>query len=280
MKKILIAVLMLWSCGVRGQITLDQIVDSAYAGHRVYIGGNFYTADLSPTETKYVFLDDSSNTFSLYNMDFSPFMLNISVPEPFATSTLGFQPIYITRALFDCDESTIEYAYEAPTDCSRTFYVMRTDGTVLLQVDSANGPYCLGSCLGMSDYTRPIRNTSDGAKLFLQKCSVSNNGFYIYSLCGTLYTDALDFAGGNFNYVKVFPNPSSNSVTFQINQPDNLNEYELVLLDNNVREFKREKLKGSTFNYHVDLGNYASGTYYSLRTKTKIYQTGKFILNK
>jgi hypothetical protein len=206
MKKhaLIILILFLYNVNINAQIILDQIVDSSYAGHDVFMGDNFYTTELSSTETKYVFLDDATNTFSLYNMDFSPFILNISLPEPVATATSGYQPIYITRALFDCDTSNIEYAYQSPTICTRTFYVMRIDGTVLFQLDSANGPFCLGTCLGMSDYTRPIRNTSAGTKLFLQHCSEINGGYYIYSLCGTLPLETFEFSNSTMPLIKFF----------------------------------------------------------------------------
>src|SRR3972149_7170144 len=98
---IIASILMLGTANIKAQITLDNIVDS------VNRGDDFYMARISPTETKYVFLDTVTNTFSLYNMDFTPFMTNIAVPEPFDIMTYPMQPIYITRALFDCDTSNI-----------------------------------------------------------------------------------------------------------------------------------------------------------------------------
>src|SRR5436305_1807307 len=86
---------------VYAQITLDTTITT-----RGGLGYDYYTVQISKTETKYLFEDTLSNTFSLYNMDFTPFLLNISVPEPFGPYT--FQVIYVTRTLFDCDSTNIE----------------------------------------------------------------------------------------------------------------------------------------------------------------------------
>ena len=257
------------------QITLDNVVTSITS-----IGQDFYTVQISNTETKYLFEDTTTNTFSLYNMDFSPFMLNITVPEPFNNWT--FQVLYVSRSLFDCDSATIEYAYQAATSNSKTFYIMRTDGTQLFSLDSANGPYCAGGgCLSLSDVIRPIRNTSDGTKLFLQRHILGQVSIYIYSLCGSLVDDVFDIAYQNQNYITVFPNPSSSTLTFSINSPDNINDFDLILYDINSLAIKKEKVNSLNKNYLIDMSNFSNGTYYySLCSKNKIYQSGKFILTK
>ncbi|GIV35569.1 MAG: hypothetical protein KatS3mg031_3104 [Chitinophagales bacterium] len=255
-------------------IPLDTIVSSRLIGY------DFYTVQISADETKYFFSDTITNTFSLYNLDFTPFMENIPVPEPFAmNSSARMQVVYITRTLFDCDSTNIEYAYYAPTNSNKPFRIMRTDGTVLLYVDSANGPYCSGGCLGFTDVVVPIRKTSDGTKLFVQKYTPAQQ-IYIYSLCGDLPVEIFDFKQEQ-SFIKVFPNPASEQLTFQINLPDNKNEYELVILDNNAKEIQREKINYWDNRYTVDVSRLNSGTYYyTLRTKYKPYQSGKFILNK
>ena len=60
-----------------------------------------------------------------------------------------------------------------------------------------------------------------------------------------------------------------------------MNEYELVIVDNNAREIKREKVGFGNRNYTMDVRDMSGGTYfYSLCTKNKAYQSGKFVLNK
>ena len=275
MKNLLKYLLLLMSATSSGQITLDREVDSLFLSYE------FKTVQISPSETKYFFADTLANSFSLYNMDFTPFLTNIVVPEPFAEATTAMQALYISRALFDCDTSNIEYAYYSPTDNNKTFRIMRTDGTLLFQKDSATGPYCLGGCFGLSDAFRPIINTSDGTKLFLQKRNAGYVQLFIYSLCGTLSNDLFELKLKDETYVTVFPNPSSASLTFKINPPDNVNEYELVIFDSNAREVIREKVNSQNHNSIIYASDLSCGTYfYSLCSKSKSYQSGKFIITK
>ncbi len=282
MKKLLLittGMLMLFTVSVKAQITLDTIITPT-----ISMGDDFYLAQISATETKYVLLNTLNNTFGLYNMDFTPFMTNISVPQPFGQGTNSFmQALYITRSLFDCDSTNIEYAYYSPKDIAKGFRVIRTDGTVLFSLDTANGPYCIGDCLGMTDVVVPIRNTSDGAKLYLQKPHPTQQirQIYIYSLCGELPTDVFDFTQYNQASVKIFPNPSSGQLTFQIRLLDNLQDYELAVIDNNGAVVKREKVNSQKVDYAIDVSNFSNGSYfYSLSARSKSYKSGKFVLSK
>jgi hypothetical protein len=270
----------MFSFKTNAQITLDTIVHPWNL-----IGYDFYPVQISNTETKYYFQDTLNNTFNLYNMDFTPFMTNIAVPEPFDPFVYNYEVIYLSRSLFDCDTSTIEYAYTAigsgSSGAYKSFYIMRTDGTQLFRLDSAVAPYCFG-CLNGSQETRPIINTSAGAKLFLYYPSNTNN-LNIYSLCGVLpeADNIFDFAQLNQSLVKIFPNPASNSLTFQINLPDNMNEYELIIIDNNAKEVRKEKINSSSNKYVIDVSTFSSGNYfYSIRTNEKVYKSGKFTITK
>jgi hypothetical protein len=262
----------------KAQITLDTTFN-AFA----YIGYGYKIVQISATESKWYFADTVNNTFSLYNMDRTPFITNVAVPLPFSPYNENYQAIYITRTLFDCDSSNIEYLYEAPSSghCYNTVFIMRTDGTQLFRQDSARCPYLIGSIMGGSDWVRPIVNTSSGARLFICHPYCGSNEFIsAYSLCGSIPTETFDFTNTSQQFVSIFPNPSSNSLTFEIHPPSNLEEFQLVIIDNNGTEVKREQLKD---NYHVtvDVTNFSNGNYfYSLFTKSKSYQSGKFIITK
>ena len=280
MKKIWKYLILLVSTSSTAQITLDTIVHPWNL-----IGYDFYHVQISSTETKYYFADSLTNTFSLYNMDFTPFLLNVAVPEPFSPSVKNYEVIYLSRLLFDFDSSNIEYAFaaQAGNGNNRTFYIMRTDGTQLFRLDSTIAPYIFGSLNG-SQEVRPIINTSAGAKLFLYHPQ-NTNSLHIYSLCGTLPEpqQVFDFSNGNFNesIVKIFPNPSSRTLTFQITLPDNMNEYELVIIGNNANEERRERINSGFSKYVIDVAEFSSGTYYyTLCTKNKAYQSGKFSIVK
>ena len=105
-KKILIPALffVLGNIICKAQITLEQT-------YSVPPGKTFYFTDLGNNNFKYFLIDYYNNYFSLYNLDHSPFMLNI-VPGINLDSgkfTIG----YITTSLFDCDSTNIEYAIMA-----------------------------------------------------------------------------------------------------------------------------------------------------------------------
>jgi len=276
MKNICKLLFILLGTSTSAQITLDTVVTSQSG-----IGSSFYTVQISSNETKYLYEDSLTNTFSLYNMDFTPFLTSIPVPEPFDNWT--FQVQYVSRSLFDCDSTNIEFVYEAPTTGYKSFYIMRTDGTELFKLDSANGPFCAGGCLSLSDVIRPIRNTSSGTKLFLQRPWSMNQAFTtnIYSLCGSLPLEVLDLTIREQTFVSVYPNPASMSLTFILNLPDNINEYELVIVDSNSKEIKREQVRIQNAEFKLDANNLSQGTYYySLCTKNKSYQSGRFIITK
>lgn len=268
----------------KAQITFDYTVDSTFYGYL------FYPAKIGNNETKYVFLDTVANVFSLYNIDFSPFLLNISVPHPlhsFAGPYEYFYHImYISRTLFDCDSTNIEYLFSSQDDPFHPLWVMRTDGTVLFLADSSRAPYCLG-CPGGTSLLRPILETELGTKLVIMKDYQTTTGarnISFYSLCGSLPNgiQEFDFTGqGQQNFVKVFPNPNAGELSFDVSVPDNLNNYELRIVDNNLRELRSQKIKNNQSIYHLNVNDFATGTYYySLSSNKTILQSGKFILNK
>lgn len=270
---ILAGILMLCKAEIRAQITLEHVFDSTHVGI-------FYCTDIGNGDFKYVFLNEYLNSFSLYNLDMSPYLTDILIPDINDSLIQGFKPIYITKTLFDCDSNNIEYVFQTQYDVKHSFRVFRTNGTLLFKVDSANGPYGLGSYGGSHD-VRPIINTHNGTKLFLQK--FNNNGapqVLVYSLCGSLPEYAYDFSNQEF-FVKIFPNPASHQLNFDIIFPNNREEFQLIILDNNSKEQKRENISLQQNKYSLDVSQYSSGIYiFSLVSKNKVYQTGKFILTK
>jgi hypothetical protein len=254
------------------QITLDNIVSSPYQ-----LGYTFYPVQLDANETKYLFHDTSNNKFNLYNMNFTPFMTNIPLPGSYNNM---YRIMYVTRRLFDCDSSNIEFVYSAPSEIDKPFKILRTNGNVLFSLDSAAGPYCYG-CIGGSDEIHPIRNTSVGTKLFLYKYnSTFTAKTHVYSLCGQLPTGYYDFSVPFTSALKVFPNPTTNQLTFEIDITGNVQNYDLTIYDINGKEVKKERNVRNS-KYVLDVGNLSGGSYfYSLTNETKTIHSGKFIIAK
>jgi hypothetical protein len=260
------------SINVNAQITLQYSVDTITFDH-------FYCTDLGNNDFKYVILDPVSNGFHLYNMDMTPFM-SVQIPVNDSIKN-GYTVIYITKTLFDCDSSNVEYVYEC-ANCSmfrKPFYIFRTNGDLLFKADSTVAPYDFGTYGGSHD-TRPIFNTSDGAKLLLEKRLQIGYRLRIYSLCGSLPTNIYDFSVHR-QYVKIYPNPTSMELNFEITPPNNQDEFQLVIFDSNSKEQKRKSIALINNKYSLDVSNLGNGTYFfSLLSKSKVYQTGKFMITK
>ena len=271
-KTILLSLVMLMflSPKLTAQITLEQQVDT------FSIGYYFKAVHISDTETKWFIADTSGTFFNLYNLDWSPFLTNITLPEPMG---FDFQVLYITRSLFDCDTANIEFLYEDPLNINHSLKVLRTDGTVLLQVDSANAPYCFGSCGGGGEVTVPVINTEDNAKLFVQKYVNGIATILVYGLCGTLPTGYIDFTTVEQPAVKLYPNPASEKLTFEVILPDNQHEYELIINNSLSQEIKRVKPGLASNRFEMSTQDFPSGTYsYTLVTPGKTPRSGKFVI--
>lgn len=269
--------LLLHFTNATSQITLDRQVDSsAYPAL-------WRMVQISETETKYFFPDTVNNTFSLLNMDFTPFINNIQIPDPWAWTTAHhYEAYYITRDLFDCDTSNIEFVFAAPLSAVTPFRVLRTDGTQIFRLDSAIAFFCGGDCgNGGSEIISPITNTSAGAKLVLGKVNSGHEVDYIYSLCGTLPEVSINYYPVQPSYITLFPNPTSSILKFQINFPNNLNDYDLLIVDNTGKEVR--KVHGNNLDriIYINVDDLNNGTYiYSLCTKNKNISSGKFIVTK
>ena len=276
MKKLLFIIAILISTvSSKGQITLEYTNDTLAFG-------DFYCTDIGGGDFKYVSVNQKTNGFSLYNMDMSPFLTNVIVPTTTDSIKNGFVIIYITNTLFDCDSTNIEYVFEKPVGITPmpSFKVLRTDGTLLLKVDSARGPYCYG-CSGGAFELKPILNTPQGAKLFLDILNPTGLGIKIFSLCDELPTSYLKLPSHTPSYLKLSPNPTSGELIFDIDYPNNIEDFQLQVVDANGQVFKQENIPRGQTRYILDAADLSSGTYfYTFASKRKAYQTGKFVLTR
>lgn len=259
-----------------GQITLDYSDNNNTYG----LGWTFYPVDIDNNETKYFFMDTVNNQFTLYNMNFTPFMSNIQIPGSY---NVNYSVMYLSRRLFDCDSSNIEYMYSAPFVPSSTLKILRTNGNVLFSKDSTIALYSIGA-LGGSNDMRPIRKTSAGTKMFLGKYVPSNTNNNIqnqvYSLCGALPQGYAEIFNPLVSAAKVYPNPTTNEVVFEINIPSNVSKYDLTLYDLNGKTIiKVQDLKSNR--HSLDISAFNSGVYfYSLTSDNKPFATGKIVSTK
>jgi hypothetical protein len=238
--------------------------------------GNFRITNLGNNNYKYVVTNFHDHYFDLYNLDHTPFILNIT--NPLLTDTVGgvYNLSYISSTLFDCDSTTIEYVLlTVSPNPNIKFYIYRTDGSILFSRDSVTMPYCTLCGAGGQD-VEGITNTSDGAKMFLFN---SNNDFFVYDLCGSLPENIIEIDHSS-SYVTVFPNPASDYINFKISPPGNIEKYELIIFNSAFQTIKNSKID-SDCEIVLDCNELSSGTYFfSLQNKNKIFQTGQFIITK
>lgn len=262
---LILSALLFWST-VQSQIVLEQT-------YSINTGKQLYLINLGNEDYKYFMFDPNNNSFDLYNLDHSPFMLNVQTPVDLEDGI--FVVCYVSWDLFDCDSTTLEYVITAPTEGNRPFYVYRTDGSLFWQKDSVVGPYCYG-CLGGSLELTPIKNTPDGAKMMLFN---SNGDFFVYALCGELAEVHSEMEQHDLS-VEVFPNPSSYSTSFRISLPDNLHAYELSVFNVQMQELKSFRVP-SDGKLEIDNSDLPNGTYiYSLKSENRIVHTGKLMIVK
>lgn len=257
------------------QVSLDTIMSISGMGY------DFKTVQLSDNETKYFRADTVDNTFSLYNLDWSPFIMDVEVPVPFS-STFQYQAIYVTRTLFDCDSTNIEYMYTAPVHggFERSVYIMRTDGTQLFMMDSAFCPYAFGQPMGGSDWVKPIVNTSDGARMFILR-TFNTSEISMYSLCGGVPNQILELSGFRHSMVNAFPNPTGQQITFEISPTDNIEPWRLIIFDQYGNSVFETNPEYGQSRFKIDLSTFSSGTYiYRLRSESKSLETGKIVLTE
>jgi hypothetical protein len=246
----------------------------------------WFLTNLGDNEYKYVMYSYDSSKFSLYNLDHTPFLSDVQIPFQVVDSAahVWYRLGYITRTLFDCDSTNIEYAImlDLPNKTHHpNFAVYRTDGTLIFSKDTVGTIFSVG--MGSGSYElHPIMMTPEGAKLYL--FNYDSIGFYernfVYSLCGTL-PEMLTEVNQSGSFVKVYPNPSSGRVEFEILSPSHEQECELMIFDSNFRTVKREVITGTNNQINLDNKSISSGTYfYSLQNRNKVFQNGKFVISK
>jgi hypothetical protein len=276
MKKILFVLMLLVSIISKAQFTYEHTYTINVPGEETPILTN-----LGNNNFKWVLNDYYHDKFSIYNIDHTPFMLNI----PYAVSCdsgNAYQIGYITNTLFDCDSTNIEYALmsQTPNDTLK-FMVYRTDGTLLFSKDSVTVGYGYGANVGSVEF-HGINNTNAGAKLMLfGRFNVGQFEFFIYGLCGTLPENITEIYQSS-SFVQVSPVPSSRQVNFRVTPPGNIDEYKLIISNSQFQTIKTSTVAaGRETEINLDGESLSSGTYfYSLQNKNKVFQTGKFIISR
>jgi len=278
---LLITLSLMFSFKTNAQVTFENSYLTSTLGQ---LGEEFFLTNLGNDNYKYVIYNYRYNYFSMYDLNHTPFMLNIPTNVVNDSANFIYYRLgYITTTLFDCDSTNIEYAMmtDLPNpNAHPCFAVYRTDGTLLFSKDTVGTFFCVG-CGSGSWEMHPIMNTPSGAKLLLFNNPTSTlQQALIYSVCGTL-PETITEINQSDAYVRVFPNPSSNQITLQIIPPSHIEKFELTIFNSAFQVIKTIEITGGETSLTLDNASLSSGTYlFSLQNKNKIFQTGKFVLSK
>lgn len=265
MKTIILPFLLIICSNLNGQIVLEQVYSLNNSKDLILV-------NLGHDDYKYVMIDFYNDQLDIYNVDHTPFMIGLTTPVSLDSGYLA--PGYFSRSLFDCDSTTIEYAIWDPISMG-SFYVYRTDGTLLFQKDSVLAPYCYG-CYGASNDKKPIYNTSDGAKLWFIN---SQNEYLIYGLCGELPMQVSPIENEAY-IIKAYPNPTTSDITIDCGEKYGNSGYKISILDSKMQLIQTRSIP-SDGKVQMNVDALSSGPYYYvIKSEFSVLRTGKFIVLK
>lgn len=265
MKRFITLIALVFNLLSNAQITLDHTFSANNTS-------NFIYTDIGNNDYKYIVIDYTASKVDMYNLDYSPYLLNISTPMSLQSYEIG----YITKNLFDCDDTNVEFLMYNLSDFLH-FYIYRTDGTILFQRDNVVPYYCFGCNSGSIDI-RPIIKTPNGTKLILTAIN-DGSDIYVYNLCGDLPLGVNNFTDRN-NSLIVFPDPGSNNknLNFKLNLPANSKNIQIEVYDLNMK-LMDTMITDNPSEEFVKKYNLASGVYfYRLKNEGKVIKAGKFII--
>ncbi len=265
---------------VFGQITLENIYPNVHS-----VPKHFQLIKLDNTTFKYVIFDPLNSQFTLYNLDHSVY-LNVNIPITYVAGSSQYQIAFVSKSLFDCNSENIEYGLSflgngMPNTYPKHFYVYRTDGTQLADIDSCSFMNFSDGWKYGPEYNKPIVNTPVGTKLLLRCIDGSSR---VYSVCGNLPSetadifenDLLDEPSGILG--NPFPNPTNNLISIPYFLPENEERGIIKIYDADGQEIKSYNIDSNFNNITLSTSEFSSGTYYyQLVTSKGQVETKKII---
>lgn len=257
MKKILVS-LALISCTllfVSAQVTLKDTYQSGVNSSTV----EFRLAEIDSGVFKYLNVNLDNEEIKLYNLNHTLYK-TIDIPLPYVPYKYRIQ--YVTRSLFDCDTSNIEYLLLWTNGdagfFNDTLRLYSEDGTVLFEeAPGFMGWICVGCATIISSY---IRETPDGTEMQLDNFTTGETR--IYNLCGTLPTSYESGSNSDNLSFRSYPNPAKEFATIQYHLPDNVKEATLNIYDQQGIEVKSFQIDNTFSNVLLSSDDLISGTYY------------------
>lgn len=244
MKKILLAIFILLSVIVNGQITLEKTYDAS---------GTF--VNLLNSGDKFYIMDVVNNQCLIYNTDHTLWK-TISLPVP--VNNYLYDIRFLSEGLFTTtNELCLAYVYYA-YDVSNEYYifnakVIKENGTVLLTI-----PDC--------QYMSAFSTENNAVKLLTYSYDYSIALYTIttrvYNLPGIITSiEEPQVPTGKVNLSPAFPNPASSFIKIPYSLPEGAESGVLKISDVNGKLITTRQLFNTADNITVQLNDYPAGIY-------------------
>ena len=252
-----------------GQITLENTYPNAASNTQK----DFGVTKLDSSTYMYYYVDYSNSMFTLYNLNHSVYQ-TVTIPVTYTNNIYNIQ--HITKSLFDCDPSNIEYAlmYHDNSNFPLSINyvkIYRTNGAQIFNADSSKAVNCVG-CASL--YNNFIVNTPNGTKMILRH---ENGSVKVFGLCGILPT-LITKLNTEELLSNPFPNPTNNLITIPYSLPNNEKSGTIKIYDINGKEIKSFIVDSNFTNITLTTSELVSGTYYYNLTTSKGYSDTKKII--
>lgn len=267
---ILIASLLIMCSALR--TTAQAVIDEIYPGMGVTTFNEFYMVDLELNGYKYVALDKTAMTVTLYNMDHTVWKtIPLSNASDISTSPNGKDVLYISQHLFDLDDG-VELMFVSQGSGQFNTELVNEDGSIL-QSYWACFP---GVFINAPQEQQPIYNTPNGTKMIL---SETTGAATVWSLPGHLQ-DCCDSGFGigqsPSQCALVVPNPATTAIMVELARGLDLVSPVFEVHDALGALIMERPL--DSYSTSVPLPQLASATYtYRIIDQGRVLCTGRFV---
>lgn len=212
---------------------------------------------------KILVYEPSENHFDLYNEDYTLYR-SVDIPYEYVGSG-QYNMFHVSRSLFDCDTTNIEYLISWSGQTQSWTKVIREDETELL----SEGDVVYNAFNTTVPESNGIVSGPNGSLLHLEGAFSGPPLSKIFQICGQLPQNisrmdstmtGLTEVEQPLDQLKLYPNPSDSQITIDYNL--NGNESGVLEIYSMEGKLVEKKQLGSFFNkVMLDISGFSAGTY-------------------
>ena len=267
MKQLALILCIVFSLSVKSQINLSHTLNGSYYNLINRNGSSFYKFTTSSVGEKFCVQNSSDTSVTIYNPDWSSYR-QVTFPNgynyyPFPEYCNSPTTGYVSDQLFNSD-TLLEFVCFKFTSSQSSWYI-----SIINELGSI--VYTFPDSVSVSEYS-----TTNSTLHFYELGGnyycwyfTTNNEIKIYSLPGTLPCNSCNSLpngiidpnlGGVKSGFNVFPNPFSNSLSFQYDLQSPQTGSRIVITDILGQELKTISLAKQSDNLTIDATNLPRGT--------------------